>query len=112
VVNQNCPKDVGLNKGGADYDHDGLGAGTAFHIGNRSYYLGSRDEQHAYCAGDNVYLMSTQDILGQQYIPIQKCALASFKLEWATMIFVDIYLVPDTTKLKLSQSRKLAMESY
>lgn len=90
VVNQNCPEDVGWNTGGADYDPDGLGAGMAFHIGNRTYYLGSRDKQHAYCAGGSVYLMSTQGGWGQQYIPIQKRALANFKLEWATQIFVDI----------------------
>ena len=101
--NRDCPKDVGWSGASVKHVSARLDTGWPFRIGEKAYYLGSRDEYNALCQGQFVYLSTTSARDGKNFINIEKRSLADFRLAWRAIVVIDKQITPyPRNRLKLS----------
>lgn len=92
--NRDCPKDVGWGGVLVKPDSVRLDAGWPFLIGEKSFYLGRREEYNALCQKDHVYLSATTAKDGKNFIHIEKRSLADFHMAWDVIVVIDQQITP------------------
>lgn len=90
--NTNCPATVGWT-GSPPIRPEGLDTGWAFVVGEKAYYLGSRERYYALCEEGHVYLYSGRRERGKYYLTIEKRRLSDFHRAWSGIVQIESTLL-------------------